>query len=419
MSGNNTYSVTCPVCGVEQALRGKAMTRALTCKACNMYFRTGQWEKSTVEFLHTEPQAIPIGAKGKIDDFVYEVMGFVVKQETKYKYRWREYLVFNPYRGYAFLSEYNGHWNFVWPIEHDPKKSKAINNDFIYKDVTFQLYQKYTAQVVFAKGEFFFDVVDITSSTVNYEYIGPPYMVALEKSADSVLWCEGQYFTPNEVAEAFSTPVNKLPSKDGIGYTQPFKTSFTDQSLIAFSVLILLVMIVLQLMLNNSSEDKVVFSSEYNRNELKDQKMLTTPSFDLDDGIKNLEIYIFAPVSNDWFFSEFSLINDGTGEEYNFTKEVEFYSGYDDGGSWTEGSQSGEAFLSQIPAGKYHLNIYPEFSFTNQSFSLTVKRDVPMSSNFFITCLAISIFPAFYMGRKRYREQKRWSDSDYSPYSSE
>jgi hypothetical protein len=383
-----------------------------------MYFRVGSWDKSTVEFLHVEPQAIPLGSKGKIDNVVYEIMGFVVKQEAKYHYRWREYLLFNPYQGYAFLSEYNGHWNFVWPIEHNPE-SPGSKTDFNYNDSAFKLYQKYTAQVVYANGEFFFDVVDITASTVNHEYIAPPNLVAREQSEDSLLWCEGEYMSRKDIAGIFSIPKDKLPSATGIGYTQPFDTSFSDKALISLSIFMLLFVLLIQVLLNSSSDDRVVFQADYSQAALQDQKMFVTPPFDLNDGTRSLGVYVYAPLNNDWFFSEFSLINENTGTEYNFTKEVEYYSGYDDGTSWAEGSKSGEAFLSRIPPGKYHINIYPEFSGINNSFTITIKRDVPMSSNFYITCIALAIFPIFYFLRNRYREQKRWSDSDYSPYSTE
>jgi len=415
MSGNN-YTITCPHCGFANNLRGRAMTIALTCQSCHIYFRVGAWDKATVEFQHVEPQEIPIGAKGRIEGVLYEVMGFVVKEEGKYHYRWREYMLFNPFQGYAFLSEYNGHWNFVWPIENS---LHPRGTEFKYKDSSYRLYQKYTAQVVYARGEFFFDVVDITASTVNHEYIAPPSLVALEQSEDSVLWCEGEYLSRKEVAAIFSMPKNQLPSVSGIGYTQPFGTSFSDQALILLTAFLLLFLLLIQVVFNNTDDDKVVFQADFSKASLNNQKMLVTPSFELKDGTKSLEVNIYAPLSNDWFFGEFSLINENTETEYNFTKDIEYYSGYEDGYSWTEGSRTGDAFLSRIPSGKYHINIYPEFSGTNGSFTVTVRRGAPMYSNFFVTSIAMAIFPVFYFIRRRYREQKRWSDSDYSPYSTE
>ena len=171
--------------------------------------------------------------------------------------------------------------------------------------------------------------------------------------------------------------------------------------------------------MNNLTQEQVVFRGEFTRQDLQDQKVIVTPTFELHGGTKSLGIQLYSDVTNDWMFSEFTLVNETDGTEYNFTKEVEYYSGYDDEGSWTEGSRTGEAFLSKIPEGRYHLNLYPEFGYSTNSFIVTVTHDVPMYVNFFITCIILLIFPAFHMIRQRYREQRRWRDSEYSPYSSE
>jgi hypothetical protein len=420
MSGPNGNSVTlaCPRCETVITPRGKAMTRALVCTSCKGYVLVGSKERPKQEYKSEEPQVLALGSKGKVDGVNYEVIGFVIKRERVYRYKWNEYLLFNPYHGYAFLSEYNGHWNFIWPIEHDPRKS-SVSGDFYHEQEEFKLYQKYSADVVYARGEFFFDVVGTTRDTINYDYIAPPRLLTLEQNEDSRLWCEGEYITPREIAEAFKIESSGLPRRQGIGYTQPFNKSFTDQALISLTVVLLLVTLVLQLVMNNNAAEQVIFSASYDRNELKDQKVVVTPSFELKGGTQSLAVNIHSPLSNDWFFSAFTLVNEADGSEYNFTKEIEFYSGYDGDGYWTEGSKSAEAFLSKIPEGKYHLNIYPEYGFGTQSFDIAVIRDVPMYSNFFVVALILVIFPIFHFIRQRYREQRRWADSDYSPYHTE
>jgi hypothetical protein len=390
------------------------MTLAMTCTSCNVYFRAGNWNKKKITFANAIPPAIPLGTKGKIDGTLYEVMGFVVKRENKYKYQWREYLLFNPFMGYSFLSEYNGHWNFVWPVEDNPA---AKTEDSFYREgSTFRLYQKYSATVVYASGEFFFDVNDITDSTRNAEYIAPPYLYAREESADSVLWCKGEYLTPGEVAGAFKISESTLPKKTGLGYTEPITGNFKPSSLIRLSLILACAIIVLQIILANISGDQEVFRGSYQQSDLKNQKFFVTPAFTLEGGSKNLSIRVEAPVDNDWFFAEFSLIDEATGSEYNFTKDIEYYHGYEEGTDWSEGSTRGEAFLSQIPGGKYHINIYPEFSTANHFFSLVVKRDVPTMSNFVVTLVMLALFPVGYFLRRRRQERRRWSESDYSPY---
>ncbi|MBL0742030.1 DUF4178 domain-containing protein [Chryseolinea lacunae] len=414
MSGSS-YTIACPKCQTVNTVRGKAMTLALTCSSCKTYFGVGKWSKDLTTFGTSYEPVLPIGAKGKIDGKVYEVMGLVVKKEQKYKYDWREYIIFNPFEGYAFLSEYNGHWNMVWPVDDVPPLAMSAS-DFVDEGFHFRLFQKYKAKVIYAVGEFFFDVVHITETTFNREFIAPPLLFALEKSDDSVLWCKGEYMTPSEVASAFQIPVSKLPSKTGMGYTQPMMGKIKNGAVVSFSILVFIFLLIAQMFFSGSAEEKVVYQGNFFQADLKDQKFFKTSSFTLEGGSKSLEVVVVAPLLNDWFFAEFSLIDETTGTETIFTKDVEYYQGYEDGESWSEGSTKGEAFLSQIPAGKYHINIYPEFSTSSHEFSLTVKRDVAAWSNFWLTLLMLSVFPIGYFIRRNWMEKKRWSESDYSPY---
>lgn len=417
MSGSN-IKIACPKCKAECNLRGRAMTLALVCPSCQTYFRTGAWDSGTKHFEGAEAKpAIAIGTKGEIEGYVYEVMGFIVKQERKYRYRWREYLLFNPFRGYAFLSEYNGHWNFVWPLEQGPSIEK-VSAEPVYEGDVYKLYQKYNADVVFAQGEFFFDVLDMTDNTRNYEYICPPYVLTLEKSHDSLLWCKGEYFTRNEIAEIFPSAKASLPKKVGMGYTEPVGGKFSRTSLIQMTILMIVAAVVIQFYFSSSAQEKVVYHNRFTESELGGEKMFATTPFKLADGTKSLHFYIDADLSNDWFYGEFTLVNEATGEEVNFSKDIEYYHGYEDGSSWSEGSKAGDAYISRVAEGTYHINIYPQFSPTSKSFRIIVTRDVPNSSNLVFTILMLLVYPAFHLIRGHYREVKRWSESDYSPYDS-
>jgi hypothetical protein len=415
MSGSN-YTITCEACKAVVPLRGKALSLYVTCPSCKRYFSQLSWNSERIQFKTNYEPALKPGMKGKIDGAVYEVMGFVVKREVKYKYTWNEYLLFNPFKGYAFLSEYKGNWNFVWAIEDDPSNA-TVNWSFHYENNYYQLFQKYRAEVIFAQGEFFFDIVNISDSTNNVEYIAPPYMVALEKSDDSLLWCQGEYITQKEVAEAFKIPVSSLPPKDGKGYTEPISTNFNEGTLIKASLGLLALVILLQIFFANSSDNKQVISQTFDQSTMGDSTFFRTESFELTSSKQGVEVELYAPVDNNWFYAEFALIDEENGTEYNFSHEVEYYHGYDEG-NWSEGSPSGTAFLSALPKGKYHINIYPDFSTGLHVFAIKVKRDVVFFSNFITTLLLIALFPVGYFVRKRMIESRRWSESDYSPYHS-
>ena len=45
------------------------------------------------------------------------------RDEDGETFEWDEYLLFNPYKGFRYLTEYDGHWNFVTPLEAMPQSS--------------------------------------------------------------------------------------------------------------------------------------------------------------------------------------------------------------------------------------------------------------------------------------------------------
>jgi hypothetical protein len=413
MSGSNNHPITCPSCKAAFAVRGRALTLYATCPSCKKYFSLAPWNSEQIQFRTKYEPALKLGSKGRIDGVVYEVMGFVVKQETKYHYKWREYLLFNPFQGYAFLSEYDGNWNIIWPIEGDPSNG-TVSWTFYHEDREYRIYQKYRGEVIYAQGEFFFDIVNLSDSTDNVEYIAPPYLLAVEKSADSLLWCQGEYIEPIEVATAFGVAISSLPLKEGRGYTQPLSTRFSDSALIKTAAALVVLLFILQIIFSNVSGNELVIDQSFDHTVMGDSAVFRTNSFTIPSQ-QSIEVELYAPVDNNWFYAEFGLINEETGEEFNFSHEVEFYHGYDDG-NWSEGSTQATAFLSAIPAGKYHITIYPDFSTGLHTFTIKVNRNVIVWSNFVITVLIVLLFPVAYFIRKHMIEVKRWEDSDYSPY---
>jgi len=62
---------------------------------------------------------IPLGTRGKMGGVTWETIGFqtrTVRDDDGSSYSWDEYPLFNPYHGFRYLTEYEGHWNFVTPL---------------------------------------------------------------------------------------------------------------------------------------------------------------------------------------------------------------------------------------------------------------------------------------------------------------
>jgi len=110
---------------------------------------------------------------------------------------------------------------------------------------------------------------------------------------------------------------------------------------------------------------------------------------------------------------DFALINDETGQTFDFAREVSYY--HDSDG--TEGSRNNSVVIPSVPGGRYYLRIEPEMGPTAPStrYEIFVRRDVPIYNYFWIAALLLLIPPALTTYRSLAFESRRWHESDYAP----
>jgi hypothetical protein len=75
------------------------------------------------------------------------------------------------------------------------------------------------------------------------------------------------------------------------------------------------------------------------------------------DGGENVEFALSSDVSNNWVYATLDLVNDATGSVVDIEKTIEYYSGYDEDGSWTEGSTTAEEVIGPVDPGTYVLRV--------------------------------------------------------------
>jgi hypothetical protein len=116
----------------------------------------------------------------------------------------------------------------------------------------------------------------------------------------------------------------------------------------------------------------------------------------------------------------YALINDETGQTFDFGREVSYYHGYEDGESWTEGSRADAVTVPRVPPGRYFLRIEPEGDRTSTpvQYRVAVIRDVPTSIWFFAALAFLAVPPILATWRSMAFESRRWQESDHASSSS-
>jgi len=77
---------------------------------------------------------------------------------------------------------------------------------------------------------------------------------------------------------------------------------------------------------NSRSSTKPIYTIALIR---KNEASFVTNIFELTGHISTVEVKTYAPVSNHWIYLNYALINQDTGQAWDFGRELSYYYGYD------------------------------------------------------------------------------------------
>jgi hypothetical protein len=448
MAGANpSYTVTCPSCKKEWPLYTAAQCAWYGCQSCDAYFpidgRTRPVKAETPNKL--QKPHLAIGTFGELGGIKWQVTGYCLKKEKQTKYKWEEYSLFNPYHGYRTLSVFDGHWIFIRPSTFVfPNTVKRI--PIIHQGVQYHVFNQYRTRSLLAYGEFTDNVSTELGVT---EYIAPPFLLSIEKSSSEVSFLEGEHVEPTDVEKAF-TSVGPMPYQNGVGMVQVKKIRTPTIILRTWAWSLVALAVLLQIIFSASAKDQVVISDTFRADNFISKPAFITKPFVLASGSQNLLVSITAPVSNNWLYDDFRLVNETTKQEWYFGIGTEYYSGISDGESWSEGGQTAEKLISGLPAGTYRATItlirdstmisqqvelidstkrtsdslgrtsvepyyttIGRYSYMPSNCDIKMTTGINVVSNFFIVLLLLAAYPTFVVIGRNSFEKKRWMNSDY------
>src|SRR5579872_4168089 len=108
-------------------LRGFGHALTVVCQQCLSVLDASTPELTVLQKIQEKYRVtpkIPLGTRGKLVGATWQAIGFQTRetQDEGVFYVWDEYLLFNPYKGFRYITEYQGHWNFVTPLERQPTR---------------------------------------------------------------------------------------------------------------------------------------------------------------------------------------------------------------------------------------------------------------------------------------------------------
>ncbi|HPU79073.1 DUF4178 domain-containing protein [Accumulibacter sp.] len=408
----------CPRCAAPLRIHSPAI-ESIACDSCGSIIGV---ENQDFRLLAGAAQALreipwlPLGSQGTLRGVNWEVIGFMRRRTTSEgtDYTWSEYLLFNGQQGFAWLIEYQGHWNHARTLANPPSVARG-QRDFRRGHQKFKLFNSGQAEVIYVVGEFYWRVAVGETCQVD-DFVCPPLLLSREVTAKEANWSQSEYLEPDEVCAAFSvgTPA---PKRLGIYANQPNPLLERHRRICRTFWILALAATVLQLAFAFIFASQVVLRQHVVLSSLNEEATLNTQEFVLKDRARALLVRHDTDLANNWLSLNITLVEKNTGEAYEGTQEISYYKGVEDDESWSEGSASDEMVFRAVPPGTYYLVIDYELgpdSTLAVADTLEVVRNPAGWSNFVLLLIFLAVFPLLSRWRRSAFEARRWSESDFA-----
>lgn len=151
-----------------------------------------------------------IGSRGRFR--IAGILGRSIKIDGE-RFSWVEYFLDSVESGFRWLSESDGHWSFVTPIDPVTARSEIAG-------AKMKEYSSGTGRVDWAAGELPW-AVDIGETVEVADWLGSSSMVSRESTKDEVSYSLVEWLPPEDIAKAFKK--RSLPKPVGRAPHQPRK----------------------------------------------------------------------------------------------------------------------------------------------------------------------------------------------------
>jgi hypothetical protein len=418
-SAGTARAFKCAGCGapIEKKL---TTTEVVACGSCGSVTDvTGEVgaivQKKALHESRFKPP-IPLGTVGRWKNVRYEFVGFMRRGVTVdgLLYEWSEYLLHNVERGYAWVTEYNGHYSFVTTAAEIPKNTSVFSTKpaVRYLGHTFMHFQRAVAEVTYLDGEFYWRV-QLGDTNLCNDYVDPPLILSSEQSGNELTWSVGEYVAAPELWKAFNlktkprSPVGVAPNQPSPhkGKVGPFWIAFA-----AIFFAGLLAQVLFAFLQSSAKPPPIAFSANAG-----DATRVVSPVFKLGGfGSAPAVVRTSSNANNDWLAMGFQLTNADTGKAFDMKRQL----GFSNVGGVRDGSAVDVAEFPAVPPGRYTLAIDAR-SPQSVAGNVQVYREAVGWSNFWLFAGFAFLWPVIAWLRARSFETKRWSESDYAESGSD
>jgi hypothetical protein len=353
--------LNCPNCGGPIELRSFTNALSVVCPQCLSVLDAKDPNLQILQQAQARERVqplIPLGSRGTLASGTFEVIGFQVRTavEDGESFSWSEYLLFNPYKGFRYLVEFNGHWNDVRTLNTLPQPAgsdriKALGS-------IFWLSSNSMAETSFVLGEFPWQV-SVGESVQVTDYVCDTKVLSAETTPEEVVWSMGEYLTGAQVFQAFKL-TGQPPAAIGIGQNQPSPFRGTVASIWKTTLQLAAAAVVVAILFYAISGHSPIYTQSVSAG------TAVTPPFNVPGHRSNLDLKTVNRTGQS-LYVQYSLVSQDNGRTTNFGRQI-------------KSDRSGdEVKIPDVDPGRYYLRVEADGPSgpPDGSFDIELRRNVP------------------------------------------
>ncbi|RVU05348.1 DUF4178 domain-containing protein [Novosphingobium umbonatum] len=347
-------AVTCPCCGGGIEVKAAGYTVSVACQYCGSLLDVAHPDVKVIAEYHQKLArlALPLGSRGALFGTQWEVIGWLAREASGYG--WEEYLLFNPYAGYRWLVYSNGHWQFGQMLTAHPKALGDGTYGWASRRFGAEEDGAATITTKAVLGEFYWRVRAGEQVFAESFISGDGQSLSREANGEEVQWTH-LVPLPSWRIRSFTRrqgPSSANPPSRFAAWWADFDVA--DTSLPNMAGIALATVMAANLLLTAMGSPSL---SQRGQGQVTvDGAAAAIPIGAITLARPKQFVTIKVESSNfvnQWVDLDYRLVNRQTQAVFTAPAALEYYTGVDSDGTWSEGSHSAETLFEGVPAGQY------------------------------------------------------------------
>lgn len=344
-------ALTCPSCGGTIALRAGGVSVSLVCEHCGTTLDATREDVKVIAAAATAMRVpeIALGTRGTLEGMQWEVVGYLERSDGWVE--WCEYLLFNPYEGYAFLVDDGRRFSLGRLLDRTP--GAAWSGLSVDGEAYARFGDPYDVRVTFVVGEFYWRVA-VGESVKATDYVRSGAMLSCEENDSERTWTLLRMQGRGVAERAFG-----IPKRRAVPLAMPVPAPHEPNPygrLLKQALAILAVAFVAMLVFQMSGPAPRRVLTATLAAPFGGTRSAVVGEIVLPERYNRISIRAATRgLDNAWVDLDYSLVDTRTQESFESYTTAEYYHGTDSDGAWSEGNWMPRVSLASIPAGRYQL----------------------------------------------------------------